>query len=820
MKNYTDMESDNDVVDSNKKEEMSKTETGKNQNIFLILIFLMPLVLLISMTVLNKGGFKQALLWFYHYSNEMFLSYILAFSLINLLLFVSRGRIYTVLANVVVLVVSLLSYASYVKTDLRGEPLTILDYQLIGEATAIFEEFSSSYFIPVLVFVIIWLISLVFSTLLIKEKLNNKLRFIFAAVSAVILLISYTLSIDGLSKLKVEIPADTSWNHEYNGFLLASLVDSKFLKIPTPDGYSKETMESVYERLQKSIEDDGEMKTEVEPNVVYILLESFWDLNEFTDLKLSEEPIPFFKELANETLSGYIEVPGIGGGTVNTEYEVLTGLSKKFIPNYSVPYTPYSSYIHRPIYSTGHFFSEMGYDTSGFHTYSGWFYRRNEVYKHLGFDKFTPLEALQTTPEKQGLFVHDGELNRLIIDEIENTPNRNFISAMTMQGHGPYDENFLPNKKIKVLNELSEETGKIIENYANLLKSVDSHIQDLVEYFENHEEPTMIVFYSDHIPPFGEELYNEIGFDMFGSNNRRVPAIIWSNYMELEGTFGMDASMISPYVLDLIGLNNQNLYMNYLRSYMDKKMHVDASVDDNMYRDFELLHYDIMHGNQYIYDFTGKPISNKDYTIGLPMEIDDVFVIETKDDYFFEIMGDGFSWMSEVLVNDQKTNVVNREKDKIFITVPKNEIKTNDTLSFVVNAMDTRGKVMKTTNEVNIVFDNEFLQKSKETFNNKWDAIPLHEQGAWELFDTKEKFDMIYIDLRLKQISYYVENKDGALINADADFMNKGELSDIYVNGRLYLSISKENSGWDGKITKDDIVKYLKENEYTLHIAK
>jgi hypothetical protein len=58
--------------------------------------------------------------------------------------------------------------------------------------------------------------------------------------------------------------------------------------------------------------------------------ESFYDLRELDDSFGDIDIMPYFDSLKNESESGFIVVPILGGGTCNTEFEVLTGFSDYF----------------------------------------------------------------------------------------------------------------------------------------------------------------------------------------------------------------------------------------------------------------------------------------------------------------------------------------------------------------------------------------------------------------------------------------------------------------------------------------------------------
>lgn len=73
------------------------------------------------------------------------------------------------------------------------------------------------------------------------------------------------------------------------------------------------------------------------PNIILIQLESFINPNWITDIKLNKNPVSNLESLSNEFTSGLISVPVLGGGTANTEFEVITGMSTEFLVLESFP---------------------------------------------------------------------------------------------------------------------------------------------------------------------------------------------------------------------------------------------------------------------------------------------------------------------------------------------------------------------------------------------------------------------------------------------------------------------------------------------------
>ena len=65
---------------------------------------------------------------------------------------------------------------------------------------------------------------------------------------------------------------------------------------------------------------------------------------------------------------------------------------------------------------------------------------------------------------------------------------------------------------------------------------------------------------------------------------------------------------------------------------------------------------------------------------------------------------------------------------------------------------------------------------------------------------------------RKAKISFY--------ISMDADEFSEANLSDIYENGYLYISLSKEDTKFDKPMTEKDLKAYFEENPYTLYYVK
>ncbi len=105
---------------------------------------------------------------------------------------------------------------------------------------------------------------------------------------------------------------------------------------------------------------------------------------------------------------------------------------------------------------------------------------------------------------------------------------------MTIQNHGSYtDEDYAAQVK------LADEPGKypMAEQYLTLANKTDQAFKILVDYFEQQDEPTLIVMFGDHQPSLEQEFldkaYGVKQDDMTMEQYMgkfKVPFVIWANY--------------------------------------------------------------------------------------------------------------------------------------------------------------------------------------------------------------------------------------------------------------------------------------------------
>lgn len=336
-----------------------------------------------------------------------------------------------------------------------------------------------------------------------------------------------------------------------DGNIVAFLMELEYLNVNEPAGYSAKDMERLYrenmegnEALQAAF---AEPESVNRPNVIVIMDEAFSDLSVLGDIHTNEDYMPFIHSLqsgADNTVTGYLNVSVLGGNTANTEFEFLTGSTVAFLPQGSVAY---QQYVKGEMPSLASYLRDLDYETVAIHPYdpAGW--DRNKVYPLLGFDTFLANEDFKNA-EKIRKYVSDAacfkRIEKLYEEKEEGQPL--FVFNVTMQNHSGYDDsypNFTPDIEVEGMNSTS------LPMYLSLIKQTDSAFQELITYFEQVPEDTIIVFFGDHQPTayVSNPVLRCNGVDpntLTDEENLlryKVPYVIWANF-DIEERIGQETS--------------------------------------------------------------------------------------------------------------------------------------------------------------------------------------------------------------------------------------------------------------------------------------
>ena len=429
--------------------------------------------------------------------------------------------------------------------------------------------------------------------------------------------------------------------------------------INEPSGYSEETMAEISNNGEITKSETGRSEDEL-PNIIFVQLESFFDPTEVEWLRFSEDPIPNLRKLFSEYSTGYFKVPSVGAGTANTEFEVLTGMSMRFFGPGEYPYKTYAK--TKVLESAASALTSLGYGAEALHNNGGNFYSRAQVFNNMGFDHYTSKEfmnILQTTPKG---WATDDILVPNIMESMDTTEGQDFVFTISVQGHGDYPtEPTLENPEIIVSGVEDEGKRNAWEYYVNEVYEMDKFVGQLIDAVESRNEPSVIVFYGDHLPTMDLESSDRKSKYLYNTNY-----VIWDN-IGLEKKDGNIASyQIMADVFERLDIHSGTVF-NY---------HQQRQSTKNYLADLELLQYDIMYGEQYVYEESGAPITEGHMVMG----VKDAEITEAVSqlDGSYSIYGSNFTKQSKVYINGEKqdTKFLNNTR----LELEESELNEGDTV--------------------------------------------------------------------------------------------------------------------------------------------
>lgn len=511
------------------------------------------------------------------------------------------------------IVLTLLYSANYYVNLFKGEPLSVGDFTAIGTAAQVAGGYD---FTPNTHLYLVWCIALLFGIVAWRcrtEKkewsLKKKLILRCSGVVAAVILIcsgSYVLIETDFLEEKGFVNYlgfNRVYTYYYDGYLVATCFDIQNRKIIKYADYSEERVMELLNEYSagQTAEEEQDL-----PNVILILNESFADLRVLGNLQLSEENMPFYYSLNDNTAKGQLNVSVYGGGTADTEFEVLTGCSMGLLPS---SYYPYMQCIDNPMESLVSVMEQNGYTTYSMHPEAKRNWNRDKVYEYFGFD-----HSLWKEDFPGAKIIHSGVSDLETYKKIEqifeekSEDERAFIFDLTMQNHGGYEEdpqNIAPTHWITATNVSSPEA----DEYLSLIAESDVAFSQLVEYFEQREEKTIICMFGDHHPKFSDDSFREAVYAQTGGlteedkvfNNYKTPFIIWANY-DIPEQNGIDisANYLGALLLETAGIPG-NSYFNFLTEQMQEYPVITV----NGYKDNA--------GN--VYQWSGKGTEFPDYRI-------------------------------------------------------------------------------------------------------------------------------------------------------------------------------------------------------------
>lgn len=393
-----------------------------------------------------------------------------------------------------------------------------------------------------------------------------------------------------------------SSNFDKYGWWYTNTIVLKNSRVEKPEGYSDKEIERILSGIEAP-----EGQEIVPDNIIVIMNEALSDLSMIGQLDTNGDYLPFIRSLEENTVKGNVHVQTYGGGTAISEYEFLTGNTFRFLPLGSMPYTMSVNASGEPGMAST--LKAQGYHAVAMHPYGAKNWNRDQVYEAMGFDEFISEDAFEGA-ERIRDYVSDRANYEKIIEYYEaHRGEKLFVFNVTMQNHGGYGfTNGRMDTTISIDNIQNEEA----EVYLSLLQKSDEAFEDLISYFSQVEEPTMIVMFGDHLPALSDEfytsLYGKADEDRTAEEQSLkyvTPYIIWTNYeSDFEQVEETSLNYLGRLVLQYAGVE-MSKYDQFILQQKEQTPAIGirgiedqdgqflpyADVADSRLRDYQILQY-------------------------------------------------------------------------------------------------------------------------------------------------------------------------------------------------------------------------------------
>lgn len=441
---------------------------------------------------------------------------------------------------VVTLSVAGLSFANYYKMLITSTPLYVQDIRLVTQVGGIMElneasmKFSGESAAAVVIMLLV-LVGLFFVSRRFRPRLSEGL--ISGLISAILFASLFCVPASVESWFYGPVGSgqaaaqDTQIVHNSRCGVLLGLWRSVVLGgeesfIPEPD-----EEELMLMNAQSWIEDLPDTDKDEQPNVIFVLGESFFDVTELPGVSYAEDPVADFHRICSEGVSGKFYTHTLGYGTENIELEIMTGINTRFFSWDDMIYGwEQEKLLTYP--SLPQLFSDAGYYTAYLHTFNDGIYNRTALYTALGFqDMYFSGDFAAIDPEAAaapdywgymygkiaGEFYSDDYLADVTAELFDQKAGEGpvFLWAVTMENHTPYTADKFSSYDFPFESDLGDEAVGVLNAVTQGVADCSEALGKLVDHLAAQDEPVIVVFFGDHRPgtplESGATVYSELG---------------------------------------------------------------------------------------------------------------------------------------------------------------------------------------------------------------------------------------------------------------------------------------------------------------------
>lgn len=516
--------------------------------------------------------------------------------------------------------IGILGYANYLKMTYRQEPIYPDDLKMIKEFGLLKDMTGtiSFYLLAGMILLVVaggcWAIYRSFK----KDKKFQAIRVItlFTTIFALIYISHFNnpnnLLRKAYNKTALWIPYSQKMNYYNTGFIGGFLYNLKIDPMEKTKGYSEEKIKEITSHYQKLADEKNKTASEEQPNIIYVMSESFSDPSRLNGVEITGDPLADYYAVADQTYSGQMLSQNYGGGTANIEFEALTGFSMGlFNAQLTTPYTMLVPKMNQlpSIVST---LKDQNYHTTAIHPYNTSMYKRKDVYEVLGFDEFISENTMTYTDTiEDNPYISDASAYQEVMDLLKEDDTPQFIHLVTMQTHMPYDGKY---QQLEYTAKTEDNSGiSSLENYLQDISYSSQSLKAFTEELKKLSRRTLVVFWGDHLPGiYSDTIQNsnekhtlhETQFLMFDSQGEleKTEAPVTSPFYFAADLMNQTNQQTTGFYQLLLALQNELPAFERELYYQEGQWHREAQLNKKqaeLYQAYEMIQYDIVSGEKY-----------------------------------------------------------------------------------------------------------------------------------------------------------------------------------------------------------------------------
>jgi hypothetical protein len=328
--------------------------------------------------------------------------------------------------------------------------------------------------------------------------------------------------------------------------------------------------------------------------------------------------MPHFRATAAEQVHGRAIVPYAFGGSAETEFELLTGMSTSFLPTGSIPFR---QYIHRPLPALPRLLHDIGYASVAVQAGPRSYYDRERVEPLLGFDRtIWPYGAAGVeVAERQRWPSDDAIVDSVIATSEQSRPF--FVFAFPASSHSPYTTGNFARSDLEVAGAPTAAATAEATEYVYAVRASDRAIGRLIDHFRQRRDSVIVAIMGDHLPPLSPDVLQRFNQRLAGVSAAErtralhtTPLLVWANFKLPPGELTMSTNLLPAYLLERMGVPPSGLFAvtdsvrrslpvaGVVAQGADGRLWMPGDVPPALRRpldDYRLLQYDLLLGERF-----------------------------------------------------------------------------------------------------------------------------------------------------------------------------------------------------------------------------